>query len=97
MFYIYIITSTDDTGDPTCSCRSQGDAQVCGGSDTCTVTLRAGEKYACVYVKIDGDDTLEDDRTETLTLMSGDDAISIGDPSELEIRVIDDDCELDLE
>ena len=70
---------------------------MCGGSDTCTVTLRAGEEYACVYVKIDGDDILEDDRTETLTLMSGDDAISIGDPSELEIRVIDDDCELDLE
>ena len=70
---------------------------MCGGSDTCTVTLRAGEKYACVYVKIDGDDILEDDRTETLTLMSGGDAISIGDPSELEIRVIDDDCELDLE
>ena len=50
-----------------------------------------------MYVKIDGDDILEDDRTETLTLMPGDDAISIGDPSELKIRVIDDDCELDLE
>ena len=64
---------------------------------TPALSLSELERNMPVYVKIDGDDILEDDRTETLTLMSGDDAISIGDPSELEIRVIDDDCELDLE
>ena len=69
---------------------------MCGGSDSCTVTLRAGEEHACVYVKMDGDDILEDDRTETLTLTSGDDAIIIGDPGQLEISVIDDDCEFIL-
>lgn len=84
---------TDDSGAAPCSCKSRRDAKVCGGSDSCTVKLQAGDEYACVYVKMDADDVLEDDRTETLNLTSGDDGVIIGDPGMLEIRVIDDDCE----
>ena len=91
---LYIITHADASGTAPCSCVSGGDAQVCGGSDSCTVKFQAGNEYACVYIKMDGDDVLEDDRMENLTLTSGDDGVSIGDPGMLEILVIDDDCEL---
>ena len=85
---------TDGTGNASCSCKSQGDAQVCGGSDTCTISFKTGEAYACVYIKMDGNDILENDRTETLTLTSGDDSIIIKDQGQVALLVIDDDCEL---
>ena len=85
--------STDGSGTAPCSCKSPGDAQVCGGSDSCTISFSTGATEACVYIKMDGDDTLEDDRMETLTLIGGDDIV-IGDFGELKLLVIDDDCEL---
>ena len=90
-----IVTSyTDDTGTAPCSCKSPGDAQVCGGSDSCSVAFKTGDEYACVYVKMDDNDVLENDRTETLTLISGDDSIIIDNQGQVALLVIDDDCEL---
>ena len=87
--------STDGSGTAPCSCKSPGDAQVCGGSDSCTISFSTGATEACVYIKMDGDDTLEDDRTETLTLTAAaGDGITIGNPGEIVLLVIDDDCEL---
>ena len=85
---------TDGTGNASCSCKSQVDAQVCGGSDSCNVSFKAGEAYACVYIKMDENDILDNDRTETLTLTSGDDSIIIKDQGQVALLVIDDDCEL---
>lgn len=85
---------TDGTGAAPCSCKSPGDAQVCGGSDSCSVSFKAGDEYACVYIKMDGNDALEDNRMETLSLASDDDTIIIMDQGRVALLVIDDDCEL---
>ena len=68
---------------------------MCSGSETCSISFGTGDDSACVYLKVDGDDILEEDRTETLNLTAGDvDGIVIGDPGEAKLLVFDDDCEL---
>lgn len=67
---------------------------MCGGSDSCSVSFKAGNEYACVYIKMDGNDALENNRMETLTLASDDDTIIIKDQEQITLLVIDDDCEL---
>ena len=85
---------TDDTGIAPCSCKYAGDAQVCGGTDSCSVSFKTGNAYACVYIKMDGNDIPEDDRTETLTLASDDDTITTNGQGQVALLVLDDDCEL---
>ena len=67
---------------------------MCGGSDSCSVSFKAGNEYACVYIKMDGNDARENNRMETLTLASDDDTIIIKDQEQIALLVIDDDCEL---
>ena len=68
---------------------------MCGGSDSCSVSFKTGDEYACVYIKMDGNNILDNDRTETLTLTSGDASIIIDSQGQqIALLVIDDDCEL---
>ena len=90
---LYLCTThADNSGTAPC-CTPPEAGVVCGGSVSCNIPFKTGEEFLCVYIKMDGDDILEEDKTVTLNLTSGD-GIVIRDPGELMLLVIDDDCEL---
>lgn len=67
---------------------------MCGGTDSCSVSFQSENAYACVYIKMDGNDIPEGDRMETLTLASDDDTITTNGQGQVALLVLDDDCEL---
>ena len=56
-------------GGDCCDCKKR--PIVCGGTTRCAVVFGAGEREACVWVKIDGDNKFTPDKVVTLGITRG--------------------------